>query len=396
MGHSKLGTSLNGQKIQPSLLYPCKSGDLLQLGASTRSYRILIDNDALVTRLEKEHRRLMMEVLKEEVFIGEDRIKEEAEKDAAGKATVFVGNMDFNTTRADLATHFLTELDVVPKEIRMPSDNNKGDKGKEKGEKNEDKEKAVRGYAFVVFDSLTNAKRAMAVDGSELLNRKLRVKMCDASKGGRKGEKVGDFLPPGGRKGEKGEKGDKGEKGEKGKRNYGKKGKGAAADPVVAQYPEFRQSVQTQNSEKLDSRQIHRQEHESKRRRIESDKKEEREEEEDEEDDEEKIKSPNPSVSSYDLKGLASESRRQKKRDSVSNDSVSSYDLQASQGRKAKKKDEDEKSNASVSSYDLDALASESEKRKKRKRKGVKSVKKRKKKDVSKGKKKKKKRRKSK
>merc|ERR1712112_86748 len=272
MGHSKLGTSLNGQKIQPSLLYPCKSGDLLQLGASTRSYRILIDNDALVTRLEKEHRRLMMEVLKEEVFIGEDRIKEEAEKDAAGEATVFVGNMDFNTTRADLATHFLTELDVVPKEIRMPSDNNKGDKGKEKGEKNEDKEKAVRGYAFVVFDSLTNAKRAMAVDGSELLNRKLRVKMCDASKGGRKGEK--------------------------GKRNYGKKGKGAAADPVVAQYPEFRQSVQTQNSEKLDSRQIHRQEHESKRRRIESDKKEEREEEEDEE----KIKSPNPSVSSYDLK----------------------------------------------------------------------------------------------
>merc|ERR1712112_596637 len=327
MGHSKLGTSLNGQKIQPSLLYPCKSGDLLQLGASTRSYRILIDNDALVTRLEKEHRRLMMEVLKEEVFLGEDRIKEEAEKDAAGEATVFVGNMDFNTTRADLATHFLTELDVVPKEIRMPSDNNKGDKGKEKGEKNEDKEKAVRGYAFVVFDSLTNAKRAMAVDGSELLNRKLRVKMCDASKGGRKGEK--------------GEKGDKGEKGEKGKRNYGKKGKGAAADPVVAQYPEFRQSVQTQNSEKLDSRQIHRQEHESKRRKIESDKKEEREEEED---DEEKIKSPNPSVSSYDLKGLASES----------------------------------------------------EKRKKRKRKGVKSVKKRKKKDVSKGKKKKKKRRKSK
>merc|ERR1712112_350167 len=376
MGHSKLGTSLNGQKIQPSLLYPCKSGDLLQLGASTRSYRILIDNDALVTRLEKEHRRLMMEVLKEEVFLGEDQIKEEAEKDAAGEATVFVGNMDFNTTRADLATHFLTELDVVPKEIRMPSDNNKGDKGKEKGEKNEDKEKAVRGYAFVVFDSLTNAKRAMAVDGSELLNRKLRVKMCDASKGGRKGEK--------------GEKGDKGEKGEKGKRNYGKKGKGAAADPVVAQYPEFRQSVQTQNSEKLDSRQIHRQEHESKRRKIESDKKEEREEEED---DEEKIKSPNPSVSSYDLKGLASESRRQKKRDSVSNDSVSSYDLQASQGRKAKKKDEDEKSNASVSSYDLDALASESEKRKKRKRKGVKSVKKRKKKDVSKGKKKKKKRR---
>lgn len=83
---------------------------------------------------------------------------------------LFVGNLAFSTTKEELESAFSAYGTVV--EVKIPIDRDTG---------------RVRGFAFVTFDSQQAAEKALALDGSELNGRAIRVNVAQEKKTGGSG-----------------------------------------------------------------------------------------------------------------------------------------------------------------------------------------------------------------
>jgi RNA recognition motif-containing protein len=80
---------------------------------------------------------------------------------------LFIGNLAFATTKEELESAFSNYGKV--EEVRIPIDRNTG---------------RVRGFAFVTFDSQQSAEKALALDGTELNGRPIRVRVAEEKKEG--------------------------------------------------------------------------------------------------------------------------------------------------------------------------------------------------------------------
>lgn len=96
---------------------------------------------------------------------------------------VFVGNLDFSTTKQDLEGLFAPLGDIV--DLALPVDRDSG---------------RPRGFAFVTFGSAESAAEAIQkLDGAELLGRNLRVNEATAGRSPSGGERRGfGGRPPAG------------------------------------------------------------------------------------------------------------------------------------------------------------------------------------------------------
>jgi len=94
---------------------------------------------------------------------------------------VFVGNLDFSTTKQDLEGLFSPLGDIV--DLALPVDRDSG---------------RPRGFAFVTFGSAESAAEAIQkLDGAELLGRNLRVNEATAGRSS-SGERRGFGRAPSG------------------------------------------------------------------------------------------------------------------------------------------------------------------------------------------------------
>jgi len=178
---SKAGTKVGERKVKyPFVLEPLRSGDILRLGESTRGYYVKVNLASQIAMLEEQERQLLKEVRN----IDNDAANpvEAAKRAAREEATVFVGNLDYETEKADLIGLFQDCGKV--EEVRFP-----GPPGTMK---------AVKGICFVVFESDMAARRACGLTGQFFKERK--VKVAPASEGkkhdenpGRKGGVSGDW-----------------------------------------------------------------------------------------------------------------------------------------------------------------------------------------------------------
>lgn len=104
---------------------------------------------------------------------------------------LFVGNLAFSTTKEELEAAFSVYGTVV--EVKIPIDRDTG---------------RVRGFAFVTFDSQQAAEKALALDGTELNGRPIRVNVAQEKKtgtgGGGRGGRSGGGQGGGGRGGRSG------------------------------------------------------------------------------------------------------------------------------------------------------------------------------------------------
>ena len=94
---------------------------------------------------------------------------------------LFVGNLAFATTKEELEAAFSTYGTVV--EVKIPVDRDTG---------------RVRGFAFVTFENQQAAEKALALDGTDLNGRSIRVNVAQEKKtgtggggGGRGGSRSG-------------------------------------------------------------------------------------------------------------------------------------------------------------------------------------------------------------
>eukprot|EP00913_Durusdinium_trenchii_P031320 g29327.t1 len=137
------------------VLEPLKSSCKLKLGASTRSYEVRVNLRSQIEELERQQRELM---------------REAAKRLAKEEATCFVGGLEYDTEKADLLGLFQDCGHV--EEVRFPGQQEVGGK-------------AVKGIAFVVFDSAMAARRACGLSGEMFKGRKLKVAPAtDRPKGG--------------------------------------------------------------------------------------------------------------------------------------------------------------------------------------------------------------------
>ncbi len=99
---------------------------------------------------------------------------------------LFVGNLAFATTKEELEAAFSTYGTVV--EVKIPIDRDTG---------------RVRGFAFVTFENQQAAEKALALDGSDLNGRSIRVNVAQEKKtgtGGGSGGRGGRSGGGGGRR----------------------------------------------------------------------------------------------------------------------------------------------------------------------------------------------------
>lgn len=94
---------------------------------------------------------------------------------------LFVGNLAFSTTKEELEAAFAVYGTVV--EVKIPVDRDTG---------------RVRGFAFVTFDNQQAAEKALALDGSELNGRPIRVNVAQEKKVGGNGGRTGGGSRSGG------------------------------------------------------------------------------------------------------------------------------------------------------------------------------------------------------
>lgn len=80
---------------------------------------------------------------------------------------LFVGNLAFSTTKEELEASFSVYGPVV--EVKIPIDRDTG---------------RVRGFAFVTFESQQAAEKALALDGTDLNGRSIRVNVAQEKKTG--------------------------------------------------------------------------------------------------------------------------------------------------------------------------------------------------------------------
>lgn len=173
---SKFGTHVDGRRLTNGfVLEPLKSSCKLKLGASTRSYEVRVNLRSQIEELERQQRELMREVQS----IDQDAADpvQAAKRLAKEEATCFVGGLEYDTEKADLLGLFQDCGHV--EEVRFPGQQEVGGK-------------AVKGIAFVVFDSAMAARRACGLSGEMFKGRKLKVAPAtDRPKGGGKGDGKG-------------------------------------------------------------------------------------------------------------------------------------------------------------------------------------------------------------
>eukprot|EP00434_Breviolum_minutum_P009103 symbB.v1.2.008018.t1/scaffold498.1/size458234/10 len=173
---SKFGTHLDGRRLTNGfVMEPLKSGVKLKLGASSRSYEVRVNLRSQIEELERQQRELMREVQS----IDQDAADpvQAAKRMAKEEATCFVGGLEYDTEKADLLGLFQDCGHV--EEVRFPGQQEAGGK-------------AVKGIAFVVFDSGMAARRACGLSGEMFKGRKLKVAPAtDRPKGGGKGDGKG-------------------------------------------------------------------------------------------------------------------------------------------------------------------------------------------------------------
>jgi RNA recognition motif-containing protein len=87
---------------------------------------------------------------------------------------LFVGNLSFSTTKEELESAFAQYGTVT--EVKIPTDRDTG---------------RVRGFAFVTFDSQQAAEAALAMDGTDLNGRPIRVNVAQEKKTGGTGGRSG-------------------------------------------------------------------------------------------------------------------------------------------------------------------------------------------------------------
>jgi len=80
---------------------------------------------------------------------------------------LFVGNLAFSTTKEELEAAFSVYGPVL--EVKIPMDRDTG---------------RVRGFAFVTFETQQSAEKALALDGTDLNGRAIRVNVAEAKKSG--------------------------------------------------------------------------------------------------------------------------------------------------------------------------------------------------------------------
>lgn len=106
---------------------------------------------------------------------------------------LFVGNLAFSTTEDELRAAFSVYGSVA--EVKIPVDR---------------ETKRVRGFAFVTFENQDAAEKALALDGTDLNGRPIRVNVAQEKKsgghggaggGGRSGGRSGGGFNKGGRGG---------------------------------------------------------------------------------------------------------------------------------------------------------------------------------------------------
>lgn len=154
---SKSGTSISGRKIPHAwTMEPVKNGDSIKLGVSTRDYLFSVNLKHQIELLEQQERELMKEV--KTIDADAENPIEAAKRAAREEATVFVGNLDFETEKADLLGLFQDCGHVD--DVRFPG---------------ADTSKAARGIAFVIFDSAMAARRAVGLNGEQFKTRRVRV-----------------------------------------------------------------------------------------------------------------------------------------------------------------------------------------------------------------------------
>lgn len=167
---SKAGTFVGGRRLQhPFLMEPLKNGEKIKVGASTRSYEVKVNLKSQIERLEQQQRELLREVQ----AIDQDAADpvQAAKRQAREDATCFVGNLEPDTEKADLLILFQDCGHVD--EVRFPGQQEAGGK-------------AVKGIAFVIFDTPMAARRAVGLTGEMFKGKKVRVALA-ADKGGKGG-----------------------------------------------------------------------------------------------------------------------------------------------------------------------------------------------------------------
>ena len=87
---------------------------------------------------------------------------------------LFVGNLAFSTTKEELEAAFSVYGPVL--EVKIPMDRDTG---------------RVRGFAFVTFEAQQAAEKALALDGTDLNGRSIRVNVAEAKKSGGTGGGAG-------------------------------------------------------------------------------------------------------------------------------------------------------------------------------------------------------------
>lgn len=161
------------------VMEPLRNLERIKLGASTRSYEVRINLASQIEQLEQQQRELLREVR----TIDQDAADpiEAAKRAAREEATVFVGNLDYETEKADLLGLFQDCGHV--QEVRFPGEPEVGGK-------------STRGIAFVIFDSAMAARRACGLSGELFKGRKVKVAPAaegrrEAGKGDGKGKGKG-------------------------------------------------------------------------------------------------------------------------------------------------------------------------------------------------------------
>mmetsp|Transcript_27029 Transcript_27029/g.62448 ORF Transcript_27029/g.62448 Transcript_27029/m.62448 type:complete len:581 (+) Transcript_27029:73-1815(+) len=178
---SKAGTKVSERSLKhPFMVEPLRNGDVVRLGASTRGYYVKINLAWQIEQLEEEERRLMKEV--RNIDNDAENPIEAAKRAVREESTVFVGNLDYETEKADLLGLFQDCGKV--EEVRFP-----GPPGTMK---------AVKGICFVVFESGMAARRACGLTGQLFKERKVKVSPAAEGKKhdenpGRKGGVSGDW-----------------------------------------------------------------------------------------------------------------------------------------------------------------------------------------------------------
>jgi RNA recognition motif-containing protein len=113
-------------------------------------------------------------------------VKYESQETFNMQNQLFVGNLAFATTKEELEAAFSTYGTVV--EVKIPIDRDTG---------------RVRGFAFVTFENQQAAEKALALDGSDLNGRSIRVNVAQEKKtgtGGGSGGRGGRSGGGGGRR----------------------------------------------------------------------------------------------------------------------------------------------------------------------------------------------------